>query len=75
MAISREQQDKVAAFLNSQGVKGCIACGFTGTFLFGDIAILPDSYEHGQIRGVGLLPVTCQKCGYTMLFDQNSLPI
>ena len=75
MPLSRDEQDRIGAFLSSRGVNGCVACGFQGGFLFGDVGLIPTSTGGTGISGPGVLPISCPNCGYVMLFDEQSLPL
>ena len=80
MPFSKEQQDRIGAFLVEQGVQGCVACGFDGAFLYGDVVTLPTGMEpeppdYIHLVGHQVVPIACPRCGYVMLFDAKNLPI
>jgi hypothetical protein len=61
-------------------VKGCVACGLQGGFLFGDVAMLVANTRKGtrdepNMSGYGVAPIACPRCGYVMLFEGRSPPI
>jgi hypothetical protein len=76
--LSEEQRTKIAEWRRSKGAEKCGACGFDGGMLYGDIVILLGA---GAVIGepgtgnVGVVPITCSRCGYTMLFEVTSLPL
>jgi hypothetical protein len=80
MPFSKEEQDRIGALLVEEGVQGCVACGFQGGFLFGDVAVLVTPGSVGpqgetNISGLGVVPIACPRCGYMMLLDDRNLPI
>lgn len=69
MSITKQEQQKAEAFLQSHGVKmQCPACGGTDLF-FAEILTLPFR-ERGQSSepGIHTVPNVCRKCGHARLF-------
>ena len=76
MPFSKDEQDRIGKFLGSRGVPGCLACGFQGGFLFGDVGVVPTAITPGSgISGPSVVPIACPRCGYVMLFDATILPL
>ena len=75
MPFSKDEKDMIRQFIASRGVPGCLACGFRGGLLFGDVAVIPTTSSGTNISGPSVIPIACPQCGYVMLFDARSLPL
>ena len=75
MTFSKDEQDRIGAFLTSRGVNACVACGFQGGFLFGAVGMIPTSAAGNTFSGPSVVPIACPQCSYVMLFDAKALPL
>ncbi len=75
MSIPPEKQNQIGAIIANQGFEGCPSCRYTGQFLFGDVVTLPVEPIASGVSGKGVLPISCPRCGYVMLFDTTVLPL
>jgi hypothetical protein len=75
MPLTQVQKDHVTAWRKEKGIDHCLACGYDGEMLCGDIVVAPIPNIVGGIatdepvNGIGMLPVTCPNCAYMMLHE------
>ncbi len=74
--MNQEQTDAIIAWRQEKGIDRCIACGYDGEMRMGAIVAAPIIEPGGRVRigdvdtpVIGLVPVVCPNCAYTMLHD------
>ncbi len=78
MPLSDRQLEILENWMRSKEIARCPACGGVDTWRFSEAAYVGALVEAGDLNlaeDKGVVKVTCDNCGYVMLFDAETLGI
>jgi predicted nucleic-acid-binding Zn-ribbon protein len=77
MPLNAKQRQIIEGWMRSKDIVHCAACG-AARWRFSEAAYVRGLLEYGEpdlVEDQGVVRITCDNCGYMMLFDAETIGI